>query len=96
MTCRSPGRAARPQQAPGMIRETERTRAVYLRFLPDPMNRNTRGKVWFLEASMSPQGVRAAGIAVSGGTVPTFAAIPPIMFPNFSGISRIAVITISA
>ncbi len=51
MTFRSLGRAARPRQAPGMIREIEKTGAVHLQVLPDPMNRNTCGKAGFLEAS---------------------------------------------
>ncbi len=36
---------------PGMIREIERTGAVHLRFLPDPVNRNTCGKAGFSDAS---------------------------------------------
>ncbi len=52
MTFGSLGWTARPRQAPGMIRKIERTRAVHLQVLPNPVNRNTCGKSGFLEASI--------------------------------------------
>ncbi len=75
MTSRSLGRTVRPRQAPGMVRETERTGDVHLQAFPDPVNRNTCEKARFLgPVDIHPAAITTAAegnVARKPGPVPS-------------------------